>query len=267
VDEILKAAPPGLREALAEHGAQVESAWREGPRAYLRAGPLFARYSSADEDVSALRHEADVRALVGVTGPLRAPAVLAQARGWLLEQQVVPGEEPVELVVAAAGEIAALRLPPGPAASQAPGGFEPLLRRLRLLRRPRLALELVSARRLLARSKLPEVTTHGDFHPGNVLLADGAAWVVDWELVDRGPAGLDLMRYWATLGRSGDRERLFAAAVELVGEELELARLRYAVAVVTASDKLSHPRALNRDPEGAAELLRLLPGLRRAARL
>jgi aminoglycoside phosphotransferase (APT) family kinase protein len=142
-----------------------------------------------------------------------------------------------------------------------------LLRRLRLLGRPRLALELVSARRLQSRSRLPEVTTHGDFHPGNVLLADGAAWVVDWELAGRGPAGLDLMRYWATLECPGDRERLFTAAVDLVGEELELARLRYALAVVTASDKLSHPSTLNRDPEGAAALLRLLPELRRAARL
>lgn len=267
MDEILNSAPAGLREALAVRGAKVEEAWREGPRAYLRAGPLFARYSGAEEDVATLRYEAEVRAVVGETGSLRAPPVLEQGPGWLLERRVVPREEPVELVVAAAAEIAALQLPAAPAASRSGNGLEPLLRRLRLLGRPRLALELLRARRLQARSRLPEVTTHGDFHPGNVLLADGAAWVVDWELAGRGPAGLDLMRYWATLQSPTERDRLFASAASLVGEELELARLRYAVAVVTAADKLSHPRALNRDPAGAAELLRLLPELRRAARL
>ena len=271
MDEILNAAPPALREALAARDAAVVKAWREGPRAYLPAdspeGPVFARYSTAEQDVATLGYEAQVRALVGDSGSLRSPGVLEQGVGWLLERRVVPNEEPVELVVAAAAEIAALRLPPAPSTSPARRGLEPLLRRLRLLGRPRLAVELLHARRLLGRSKLPEVTTHGDFHPGNVLLADGAAWVVDWELAGRGPAGLDLMRYWATLERPGDRERLFTAAVELVGDELELARLRYAIAVVTAADKLSHPRSLNRDPTGAAALLPLLPELRRAAQL
>lgn len=271
MDEILKAAPPGLREALAARGGSVDKAWREGLRAYLPAdspqGPLFARYSSADEDVAALGYEAQVRTLVGQSGPLRAPAVLDHGAGWLLERRVVPTEEPVEIVAAAAAEIAALRLPPAPSASPERRGLEPLLRRLRLLGRPRLAVEVLRARRLQARLKLPEVTIHGDFHPGNVLLADGAAWVVDWELAGRGLAGLDLMRYWATLDRTDDRERLFAAAAELVGDELELTRLRYAIAVVTAADQISHPRSLNRDPAAAASLLLLLPELRRAARL
>jgi hypothetical protein len=270
VDEILKAAPPGLREALAARGGSVEQAWREGPRAYLSAdspqGPLFARYSSAEEDIATLGYEAQVRALVGESGPLRAPAVLDLGAGWMLERRVVPTEEPVEVVVAAAAEIAALRLPPAPSVSPV-RGLEPLLRRLRLLGRPRLAVELLRARRLQARSKLPEVTIHGDLHRGNVLLAEGVAWVVDWELAGRGPAGLDLMRYWATLERPDDRERLFAAAAELVGDELELARMRYAIAVVTAADMLSHPLSLNRDPAGAASLLLLLPELRRAARI
>ena len=109
------------------------------------------------------------------------------------------------------------------------------------------------------------MTIHGDFHPGNVLLADGAAWVVDWELAGRGPAGLDLMRYWATLDRPHDRERLLWPAGQLVGDGLAPARLRYAIAVRTAADKLAHPRSLNRDPAGAAALLPLLPELRPAA--
>jgi hypothetical protein len=254
-----------LRAALAELGAEVEESWREGQRVYLRAGAVFARYSLAGLDVPVLEHEARVRALVGETGALRSPAVLAQGTGWLVERNVVPGEAPVEAVVAAAAELATLELPAPAVTPRRRLSLAPLRRRLRWLGRPRLAAELAHARRLLAASRLPEVTTHGDFHPGNVLRADGRAWVVDWELVGRGPAGYDLMRYWAATRDGGERERLYAGALELAGDEAELARLRYALAVLTAADKLSHPQALNRDREGAAELLRLLPELRRAA--
>jgi hypothetical protein len=271
VDGILRAAPLGLREALESHGAAVERAWAEGPRAYIvldsSGGPLFARYSTAPEDRAALRHEAEVRALVGESGPLRSPKVHAQGEAWLLERRIVPGEEPVELVVAAAAELASCSIPTLAASGRGGSHLDRLARRLRLLSRPQLARKVLEAHRLIAGSTLPEVTTHGDFHPGNVLLADGAAWVVDWELAGRGPAGLDLMRYWATLGSASKRDRLYAAAVELVGDEPALALLRYAITVVTAADKLSHPSGLNRDPEGAKALLDLLPGLRSAAGL
>jgi hypothetical protein len=271
VDEILTAAPTGLREALEARGAGLERAWGEGPRAYLvldsPGGPLFARYSNAPEDRAALRHEAEVRALVGESGPLRSPKVHAQGEGWLLERRIVAVEEPVELVVTAAAELVSRSIPPLAASCGRASRLDRLARRLRLLSQPRLAREVLQARRLLAESTLPEVTTHGDFHPGNVLLADGAAWVVDWELTGRGPAGLDLMRYWATVGRGSDRDRLYAATVELVGDERALAELRYALTVITAADKLSHPRGVNRDPEGAKALLDLLPELRSAAGL
>ena len=271
MDEILRSAPPGLREALAARGGKLERAWRERARAYLVLdspdGPLFARYSTAPGDLDALRHEADVRALVGEAGPLRSPKVHAQGRGWLLERRILVGAEPVEVVVNAAAELASLSIPRLEAARESGSRLDRLARRLRLLSRPRLAREVLRARRLLARSALREVTTHGDFHPGNVLLADGAAWVVDWELAGRGPAGLDLMRYWATIVTTGERDRLYEATVGLVGDERALAELRYAVTVVTAADKLSHPDALNRDPEGATALLELLPGLRSAAGL
>jgi hypothetical protein len=264
VDEVLRAAPAGLRETLAE--AEVEESWREGPRGYLRAGPVFARYSLAEVDVPVLEHEAHVRAVVGEAGPLRAPAVLAAGRGWLLERRIEPEDEPVEVVVAAAGELARIELPDPPAGRRTRLSLGALRRRLRLLGRPRLSAELARARRLLAETLLPHVTTHGDFHPGNVLRATGAAWAIDWELAGRGPTGYDLMRYWATLDEPGERDRLYAAALELAGDERELARLRYAVAVLTAADKLTHPQALNRDAQGAAELLALLPELRAAAK-
>jgi hypothetical protein len=267
VDELLRLAPAGLQRALAERGAEVEGAWREGARVYLRAGAVFARYSGAESDVAVLEHEACVRAIVGERGPLRAPRVLAQGRGWLVEHQVLPSDEPVETVVAAARELAGLQLPPLP---PTPGRrFSPaaLQRRLRLVARPRFAAELARARRLLASSRLPQVTAHGDFHPGNVLRGDGAAWVIDWELVGRAPLGSDLMRYRATLTDRDERARVDAGALELTGDAPELARLRYAVTVLTAADKLSHPEQLNRDEAGAAALLAELPELSAAARL
>ena len=58
-----------------------------------------------------------------------------------------------------------------------------------------------------------QVTSHGDFHRGNVLVRDGVAWVVDWELSGKRPAGYDLMQFWATLEGAEDRERLFERAV------------------------------------------------------
>jgi hypothetical protein len=265
VDEVLRAAPAGLREALAESGGKVEEAWREGPRGYLGAGAVFARYSLDERDVPVLEHEARVRTLVGEAGALRAPAVLAQGPGWLLERRVEPEGVPVEVVVAAAGELARLELPGAPVTSQRQT-LASLRRRVGLLGRPRLAAELVRARRVLAEVRLPHVTTHGDFHPGNVLRANGAAWVIDWELAGRGPAGSDLMRYWATLDDPTERDRVYAGARELAGDERELARLHYAMAVFTAADKLAHPQALNRDAEGAAALVALLPELRAAAK-
>jgi hypothetical protein len=266
MDDLLRLAPSGLQRELAERGLEVEHAWREGPRVYLRAGAVFARYSQAESDLPVLEHEARVRALVGEQGLLRAPSVLAQGRGWLVERQVFPRVEPVETVVAAARELARLELPVLPPAPGRGLSLAALQRRTRLLARPRFAAELARARRLLASSRLPQVTSHGDFHPGNVLRADGAAWVIDWELVGHAPVGYDLMRYRATLTDPDERERVDAGALELTGDALELARLRYAVTVLTAADKLSHPEQLNRDEAGAAALLAELPELEAAAR-
>jgi aminoglycoside phosphotransferase (APT) family kinase protein len=267
VDELLRLAPSGLRRALAEREAEVEQAWREGPRVYLRAGVLFARFSEAEADVPVLEHEARVRALVGEEGALRSPAVFAQGRGWLVERRIVPDAAPVQTVVAAARELAGLELPGPPLEPRRRRSLAPLRRRLRLAGRPRFAAELARARRLLASSRLQQATSHGDFHPGNVLRAEGAAWVIDWELLGQAPLGYDLMRYRATLSDPDERLRIDAGALELAGDELELARLRYAVAVLTAADKLSHPQQLNRDETGAAALLAELPELRSAARL
>ena len=37
--------------------------------------------------------------------------------------------------------------------------------------------------------------THGDFQPGNVLVADDAIWLIDWEYTARRQAGFDLLTY------------------------------------------------------------------------
>ena len=116
----------------------------------------------------------------------------------------------------------------------------------------------------MAELRLPLVTTHGDFHPGNVLISSGAAWVVDWELSGHGPAGFDLLLFGSTV-ESEDRERLLEAAVELAGDRREAQRLAYAVLVRAAAAKLSSAQPFDRDPEGAKRLLALLPAARQAA--
>jgi hypothetical protein len=270
----LDALPAGLAEALARRGAEVERRWDEPPRSYLFAaapgGALFARMSVDPADVAVLEHEAAVRGLVGGEGPLRAPPVLERGPDWLLEEAIEPepceGAERIDVVAAAAAAIAQLELPLAPARS---GGSRASLRtRARMLRSPLPLRDLRAARRTLADPGLPTVTSHGDFHRGNVLVKGGAAWVVDWELSGLRPAGYDLMQFWATLERPDDRERLFEAAVETVGGARQaLLALRHALVVRTIAGKLAGPKDFDRDPAGAHELLALLPVLRAEAGL
>jgi hypothetical protein len=129
--------------------------------------------------------------------------------------------------------------------------------------------DLRASRRTLAEPGLPLVTSHGDFHRGNVLVSGGAAWVVDWELSGRRPAGYDLMQFWATLDLPEDRERLFETTVMSVGSahRAELLRLRHALLVRTIAAKLSSRMNFDRDPAGAHDLLTLLPAVRQEAGL
>jgi aminoglycoside phosphotransferase (APT) family kinase protein len=48
----------------------------------------------------------------------------------------------------------------------------------------------------LATFEPPEALVHGDLHPGNVLLADGGAVVIDWEGARVGPADADTALAW-----------------------------------------------------------------------
>ena len=217
-----------------------------------------------------LEYEAAVRQQVGSDGPLRSPPVLAAGSGWLVERAIQT--EPwtsgvVGDVAAAAARIADLELPRAPERRPAARATA-LKRRVALGRHPRLLRELLRARRLLDETDLPTTTGHGDFHPGNILLA-GGPWIVDWELSGLFPAGYDLMQFWVTAQEPVDRALVFEAALELVGRSRrkELARLRYALLVRTAANKLVNPRSFDRDRSGARRLLGLLQSARTEAGL
>ena len=265
--------PEGLATALAERKASITQRWQEGARSYLRAespeSPVFGRFSTDPRDVSVLAHEARVRAVVGERGVLRSPSVLDAGPGWLLEVAVdthAPlGLQSAELIVAAAGELARLDLPDGPGGPP-PGSVRRLRARLAFLRSEVPLADLLRARRVITQSPLVPVSSHGDFQPTNVLLADGWCWVIDWELSCRRPAGYDLMQYWTSAGEE-EREILFEGAVALVGSDSrhELVRLRYAVTVQTVAGMLGNLNDFDRDVARGSALLRSLAQLRREA--
>jgi hypothetical protein len=265
--------PAGLAAALAERGAALESSWRERARAYGRAGDLFVRWSRDPADVAVFAHEADVRERVGADGALRSPPVLAHGPGWLLERAIdaapLAGRPAVEAVVAAAAELAGAALPPPPESVPDAGHRVAAARQsLRVLLRTPIGRDALAARRLLRGSELPLVTSHGDFHAGNLLVEGGVPWVIDWELLDRRPAGFDLMQLWPDLTASGDREALLEATVALVGERRRAAvlELRYVLLVRAIAAKLAPLRDVP-DRERARALLELLPDVRAAARV
>lgn len=261
---------PGLAEALSARGATVLESWDEGSRSYALAespeGRLFGRSSTEPADIAVFEHEAAARALFG-----RAPRVLASGAGWMLEEAVAPepfgGAGHVALVVDAAARIQGLELPPAP--PRMAHGSTRSLRRLRLLVGPLPVRDLRQAKRILETEELPLVTTHGDFHPRNVLIEEGVAWVVDWELSGRGPVGSDLLHFAAVVDDPADSEALTAAALELAGPEqrAEILRLRYAIFVRAAAAKLATPMGFDRDPAGARRLIERLPEIRGQAGL
>ena len=229
------------------------------------AGNLFARASRDPADVAVLEHEAEVRELVGQEGPLRAPRVLERGPGWLLEQAVetepLRGKEAIAIAVAAANRIPELKLPLAPSRS-GQSLIPSLRRRWRLVRSPLPFRDVLRARKIL-RAAGPATVSHGDFHPKNILLADGAAWVIDWELSGMRPRGYDLMYLAATLA-DDDRDHLWQL-VSSGPETQRLRRLQYAVTVSVLSGKLAAAQAFDRDPAAAEALLRELPRLRAEA--
>lgn len=266
--------PLGLERALSERDARVERHWAGGQRTYLLAraasGPVFARFSTDPDDLAVLAHETSVRAVLAEErGPLRVPAVLAAGGDWLLEQAVTPDTDPADAAhaaVRASARLVELALPEPPVTTtrrRARLGY-----RIRLLRRPWLVRELARARRMVAASPLPLVASHGDYFPGNVLAAEGSAWVIDWELCGRLPLGYDLLRYWTDAENEEARAVALEGALELAGPgcRAELMKLRYAVAVRAVASKLAAAAARDRDSAGAERVSALLPELREQAR-
>ena len=276
--DTLPGCPPALRDAVRGHDATVVRVTDHSPRFHVRldspGGPLFAWYGSHPDDALVLAHELAVRAAVGTDGVLCAPPVLAHGHDWRLERMVVPeplhGPATLGLVVDAWRRLTTLTLPTRPARATPPASrFDIVRRRARLVRSPLPVADVMRARRLVAASSLPAVTSHGEFHAAHVLPRGGRVWVIDWEGSGRAPLGLDLMQLWASLPDADDRATLLDAAFAEVGEShrADLLRLRYVALVRRIASKVAESRRFgDRDPEEAEALLRLLPEARAAAR-
>jgi hypothetical protein len=254
---------------------EIETGRRQHPlRTYLALdsdeGPLNGHYSLKPDDESLFDYEIEARAIVGAEGPLRAPPVLAHGPGWMLARTVVPepvdAEESVRRAVAGAARIAELDLPAAPWPKH-PGGLRALARRRAGLVRAPIALrDVTAARRIVSSCPIPPVTSHGSYQFRHIFPADGAVYVIDWELAAKRPAGYDLLTYEAVLDPDDPRrEAVWRATLELVGRgwERELARLRYALLVRIVAGKFVD----DGEPERAMVLLPLVAERRAAAGL
>lgn len=260
--------PAGLAAALAERGAQVERVEAEGARRYVSAGAWFGRCTTVAGDEPSLAHEVAVRAVVGGELPLRAPEIVASGPGWTLEPAVPrrppAGARDVGATVAAALAIAALDLPEAPPGAGGEGGGA------RWVRRARMAVGGVRFGDLLAARRgtgLPLVTSHGDFHAGNVLCGDDGPWVIDWELTGRRPVGYDLLTLWPTLHDPADRALVLDAALAQAGPEHRagILRLRFTLLVRALAAIAGVPRGVGGVGPGERELRALLAEARREA--
>ena len=276
----LPACPPGLLVSLQARGARVERFTDHAPRYHVRlqspSGPLFAWYASDADAPAVLAHELAVRKALEQLGPVRGPTVLEHGAQWRLERMVVSeprtGRPAIEALEHASLIVAETTLRPAPAAGRR-GRAVHAARRIERLARlgtsPLPIRDVLLARRLVDRSPLPHVTSHGGYHPAHIFLAHGAVWIIDWEQLARRPLGLDLMQLWCALEDPADRDVLFELALEAVGasRRAALLELRYAALVARVVSKLTEQRQFgDRDPAAARALLAMLPEVRPAAR-
>ena len=268
--------PQDLREALAALNAEVVRVSDHRPRVHLRlrssAGPLFTWYSQDPADRAVLDHELAVRRILGTEGPLRGPPVLSAGENWrverLIETDPPTGSEAIDQMVEAVRALVGLDLPPPPRKAGSRRLVASAARRARLAASRLPLRDVIQARRLATAVSLPRVTSHGDFHLAHVLLARGAAWVIDWELSRPRPLGLDLMQMWVSLPLPEDRSLLMDRSLDLVGAGFrrELLRLRYFSLVQRIGSKLAEQRRYgDRNVREAQALLELLPGVRAEA--
>ncbi|MDP3712479.1 MAG: phosphotransferase [Mycobacteriales bacterium] len=243
--ELLEELPAALRAevqaAVAALGARIEDGWREGPRRFLRAGAWFVTVSDRPSDVAPFAVERARRAVVGSSGPLRAPEVVASGEGWYVAPRVeaVPFEQlPPGVAAAALDRLATLELPPAPPGPAEGGLVRKVVQRARLELGPVPRADRALARRLLAQDG-PQVTVHGDLHAGNVLPTRDALHVIDWETTTTGPAGADVARLAALLApATGDALLEEFASYPRSPSPARLRELRYACTVQAAADLL-----------------------------
>lgn len=166
--------------------------------------------STGDEGFQHLASELDGRAwAAGIDVP--APEALASdpERRWHLARR---GHEVEALTgdLAAAAVAFALRVETGPwherphaTSWRAPRRTLPL--RLAKLVRHRVPIRRFAAARAAVAALPDDGMAHGDYHPGNLLLAGDRLVVVDWEFLAPAPAGVDVMRLWTTARTPAER--------------------------------------------------------------
>lgn len=268
--DLLQGLPRAVRDevtdALAELGAAADHGWRSGPRRFLRAGPWFVTVSDRPSDVAPFAAERARRAVVGTTGPLRAPEVVASGDGWYVARAVdaVPFEQVAPGVAGAAlDRLARLELPAVPAGPAEGGRLRRIAQRARMHVGPVPRADRALARRLLAQEG-PQVTVHGDLYAGNVLARPDALHVVDWETASTGPAGFDAARLAAMLDPAAGQALLEEFASYPSSPPLpRLRALLYACTVQAAADLLDEGGEPARSQ--GRELVARLPVLRPAS--
>ncbi len=271
--------PQGLLDALARRSARVfaVAANPAVERSYIRAsspsGELFAWFSRDSCQKELAAYELEIRKLIGSDEVLRSPQPLEYADCWRLDRWIdakpCSGEKAIETIVESARQLQDIRLPKRKGLIRKQSGWVSFRRRLRVVCSDLATRDYLTARAVLTGSSLPLVTSHGDFHRRHILLEDGSAWVIDWELSGLRPAGFDLLYLWSDLDGEEDRDYLFERTVGMLGESRrkELLRLRFAMLVRMIAAKLADPEPLARDRPGAQRLLTLLPSVRHAAAL
>ncbi len=201
---------------------QQRGAWQANQ---IAIGPTVVAYVGADPPSRARIRAERIRLAWAADAGVPVPAVRKHADddAWLLVERVpddeVYGPAYVDAALAAAAAVRTADEPPveaGPARPRRASRRDLLPRLARAALSPLRVAEFRALRAEVA--ALPEsshITSHGDFHIGNVLSHAGqAVSVVDFEFLGRGHPADDLMSLWVDLIDPADRDRLLGAACD-----------------------------------------------------
>lgn len=205
---------------------QGRGAWQANA---VAMGASTVAYLGLDEASRDRIRAEQVRLRWAAAAGVPVPRVLAMApdAAWLVVERVADDERYgpayVRAAVEAARRVAAAGPPPaeaGAARSRRGRRTDLLLRVARAALSPLPVREfraLRSAAAALTASR-EQVTSHGDFHIGNVLSSGGVAvTVVDFEFLGVGHPADDLMSLWVDLEDEADRALLLELACATVG--------------------------------------------------